>query len=149
MDQLFYQKLPQVDDVIELWLDDASGAVSPEDYRGNSSRVILLAGVEEEELFGFMERVNCRGEELRGYAAGWGSSWDVSVKPILLFESLAGALQLHRMIQTEHTDDIWELVQELQLDYNEPWGRVKRIGDEAWNERYLRWRQRTDGEDMG
>lgn len=131
MDQLLYNCLPRIDDLIDLSTD---GFPAPPDFQKNGSSFILLAGLSEEEVLELMTAASRRGDELcaRLSAQSPDTGWDVSAKPVLLFESLGSALELHRLACTENEDEVLDLAHRLQLEFNEPWGRVKSISDEVW-----------------
>lgn len=52
------------------------------------------------------------------------------VKPILHFLNFSSALEFHNLTKNGDKDEVYALVGEPQLLYNEPWEHVRPISDE-------------------
>ena len=88
-----------------------------------------------------MSEVNKRGKELttffrNHYAVG---SWDVMIKPIAWMESIESAIDLYEILSFLDEGDQSEVLTEIQLEFNEPWGRVRLIDSDAWEELKIRY----------
>lgn len=136
MDQLLFHCLPRIDDAISIWLNDSLLGILPPNYQKNDSDFIILSDVSEEDTDRFMARVKHRGEELAQFycSQNFGNDWDVYVKPILHFLNFSSALEFHDLTKNCDEDEVFALVGELQLLYNEPWEHVHPISDENWDE---------------
>lgn len=141
MDQFLYHCLPRIDDAIGIWLDDPLLGLLPPNYQKNDSDFIILSDVSEEDTDHFMEQVRQRGEELAQFyrSQNVGNDWDVCIKPIFLFLNFSSAVEFHNLLEDVNEDDVYSMVGELQLLYNEPWEHVRPISDENWDEIYSQY----------
>lgn len=141
MDQLLFHCLPRIDDAISIWLNDPLLGLLPPNYQKNDSDFIILSDVSEEDTDRFMTQVKQRGEELAQFyrSQNAGNDWDVCIKPILHFLNFSSALEFHNLTKNGDKDEVYALVGELQLLYNEPWEHVRPISDENWVEIYTQY----------
>lgn len=141
MDQLLFHCLPRIDDAISIWLNDTLLELLPPNYQKNDSDFIILSDVSEEDTDRFMTQVKQRGEELAQFycSQAFENNWDVYIKPILHFLNFSSALEFHNLTKNGDKDEVYALVGELQLLYNEPWEHVRPISDENWDEIYSQY----------
>lgn len=132
-EQLLLNCLPQTDDMLSIWTEP-SEVRRPSTWTGCDSDYVLISGVDTAAMSDFMAVVKQRGQELMAYYRELlpDAPWDVSVKPIFLFETMDLALEFRGMIGMLDEGDQAEVLSDLQLEYNEPWGEVTMIDFAEW-----------------
>ena len=134
IDQLLCNCLPRIDDFLDIWIEgDTDGIVLP-DHEGADSCFILIYGVTENVVDSCLPAVKARAEELKRQFERNAPEllYDISIKPIFLFESFQDALECHRIINDFSWEDMCDFTTDLQLDHNEPWTAVKTITESTW-----------------
>ena len=142
-EQLLLNCLPRTDDIISIWTDpDVAGMECP-GFDGTDSDYILIAGVEEKKLSEVMCDVKQRKEEFVKYYRGNFSNqaWEVRAKPIVLVEDFVDELAFLELMASLDEGDQAEVLSEIQLALNEPWGKVTNITPDVWRKIRAIWRR--------
>lgn len=132
-EQLLLNCLPRTDDMLSIWTEPGE-LRRPLTWAGSDSAYVLISGVETAAMSDFMAVVKQRGQELMAYYRELlpDGPWDVAVKPVFLFETIDLALEFRGMIGMLDEGDQAEVLSDLQLEYNEPWGEVTVIDFAEW-----------------
>jgi len=138
---LLVNELPQADSFIQIWTDPDVPQIACPKWEDTDIDYIILTGQNEQSMTELMVEVNKRGQELTEffrdhYAAG---SWDVMIKPIAWMESIEAAIELYETLSFLDEGDQSEILTDIQLEFNEPWGRVKLIDSDTWEELKIRY----------
>lgn len=133
-DRLFFSCLPAVDEVLNIWIPEDSDAQIPAGWLNPAHDCIIICGVAEAEMATFMLRVHGRNSELLGWFRSkyHGQQFDVTVTPILYFESFSAAQDCQKLLQVLDYGDAVELVDELVFGHYDPWGPLTVISDYDW-----------------
>ena len=134
--QLALNGLPRIDDFIRIWIDPNVPQKARPDWEPSDSDYMILTGQDNPSISKLMTEVNHRGQELSAffcsnYPSG---SWDVMIKPVMWIESLDAALDLYKTISSLDEGDQAEILTDIQLEFDEPWGMVSLITDDIWSE---------------
>lgn len=132
-EQMLLNCLPRIDDMLSIWTVPGETR-RPPSWEGSDSDYVLISGVETAAISDFMAVVKRRGQELMAFYRELlpDGSWDVTVKPIFLFEALDLALEFQGMISMLDEGGQAEALSDLQLKYNEPWSEVTMIDFAEW-----------------
>jgi len=145
-EQLLLNCLPREDDVISIWTDPEQTEMECNHYNGTDSDYILIAGVNETQVREIMFEVERRKEEFVSFYRSRfpHNAWEVRAKPIILVESLADELAFLRLMEGLDEGDQSEVLSEIQLALNEPWGKVMKVTPEVWRQIQEIWGNTSD-----
>ena len=132
-EQLLLNCLPRTDDMLSIWTEPGETRWPPS-WEGSDSDYVLISGVGTTAMSDFMAVVKLRGQELVDYYRELlpDGSWDVAVKPVFLFETMDLSLEFRGMMTMLDEGDQAEVLSDLQLNYNQPWGEVTMIDFAEW-----------------
>jgi len=144
--QLSINGIPRQDDFITIWTDPNIPQVKHPQVSGSDSDYIILTGLDKDSMAELTDEVNKRGQEISTFCRTHypKGSWDVMIKPIIWMETLESALDFLNFVSVLDEGDQSEIITDIQLEFNEPWGMVDQITDLIWDELKMNYSFKID-----
>ena len=128
-----YSSLPKVDDFLRIEIEfDQIGQILPE-YKPCPEYCVCIYGISEETVDDYLKDIESTAEKYIWKICeniDEGTFWNLECKPILLFENRDGVDIFLDFANMLDESSFYEVIFELQLDYNEPWTHVQMLKQE-------------------
>ncbi|MBQ7874232.1 MAG: hypothetical protein IJ306_03600 [Oscillospiraceae bacterium] len=140
----YYKNIPQYDAFLDFHTEkSAPDSILPDFVQGDEACVCIY-GASESAVKDYLSALDDYSRKLAlsiKSKISKDEAWDLEIKPIFLFESEKDLLNFIDF--ANHLDDeaFFEMIQKLQLIYNEPWISVRQLNHEKICEIIHRYKQ--------
>lgn len=126
-----YNKLPDKAFLLSVWIEeDEVNRILP-DFNATNENCLCIYGVQEDEIASYMREVKHYADELSVIIKSRNCQcYDIIVKSIFWFDKKETADVFTEFANRLAEQDFYDLIHELQLDYNVAWTTVEMFDNE-------------------
>lgn len=126
-----YETLPDKDVFLSIWMENVKVADVLPDFDVSDENCICIYGVTEQDIFHKISEIKIYADELETFIKSKRiQCYDIRIKPIFVFSRKEDADIFAEFANRLEEQDFYDLIHELQLDYNVAWTTVEMFDNE-------------------
>lgn len=126
-----YENLPDIDVFLSVWLENMEIKDVLSDFKVSDESCICIYGVAEQDISSKLAEIKQYADEITAYIKSQNiQCYDIIIKPILVFERKEDADLFTEFANRIREQEFFDLIHELQSDYNVAWTSVQMFTNE-------------------